>query len=199
MEFDPRNVETFLTPYLREDRKKGFLEALRDFPPTKNFYQNVGDPEPLQGDCWAGVTVINFADSRRDRIKGLVLSNSCDIAEANPRPFPVGLNFAPLVPLARYEDTLQRAIGNRDRVANHIGDVRAQKVSSLFFLPDVGTLGGDSVAILDDVHTVPLDYFTRDSAKSRVFSLSDVGFWLFLFKLSFHFCRFHERVDRSPR
>ena len=68
MEFDPRNVETFLTPYLREDRKQGFLEALRDFPPTKNFYWRVDDPEPLQGDCWAGVTVINFADGARDRV-----------------------------------------------------------------------------------------------------------------------------------
>lgn len=198
MEFDPRNVETFLTPYLREDRKQGFLEALKDFPPAKDFYRRLDDPDPLQGDCWAGLTVINFADGTRDRIKGLVLSNSCDITGENSRPVPVGLSFAPLVPLARYEEVLRRAVSDRDRVNNHIRDVRAQKVSSLFFLPDIGTLGGDSIAVLDDVHTVPLDFFTRDSSKSRVFSLSDIGFWLFLFKLSFHFCRFHERVDRSP-
>jgi len=198
MEFDPGHVEKFLAPYLREDRKAGFLEALKDFPPKKPFYCNLDDPDPLQGDCWSGVTVIDFGTGSRDQVKGLVLSNSCDVASDNQRHRPVGLNFAPIIALVNYRALLMQGLRDPSKVESHMADVRDQKISSIFYLPDVGELGGESLVLLDNVHTVPLDYFSRQADKRRIFALSDVAFWLFMFKLSFHFCRLHENVDRTP-
>ncbi|MDM0025752.1 hypothetical protein [Variovorax saccharolyticus] len=197
MAFDPNSAANFLTPHLREDRKRGFLEELKNFPP-KNLYVDSSDPEALQGDGWRGVTILNFDSGARDRIMGMVLSNSCDISGANVRAVPLSISFAPLVTVARYEALLRTALNDEARVNNHLADVKAQRVSSMFFLPDPGSLGGDSIAILDDVRTMPLARFADDQERVRLFTLSDVGYWLFLFKLAYHFCRFHEGIDRSP-
>lgn len=55
---------------------------------------------------------------------------------------------------------------------------------------------GSTWRYLDDLHTVPLHAFERVAEKKKLFTLTLVGFYLFLFKLSVHFCRFHEEVAR---
>lgn len=194
--FDPANAELFLAPYLTQERKKGFLEELKQFPP-KRLYANITDPEPLQGDGWVGVTVLRFEDGTRDKIKAVVITNSCDVAGTNKRIAPAQISVAPIVPLGKYEKLVVATVGDQ-AAHDHLRDVRDQKISSIFYLPDTGELGGESIVLLDAIHSMPLAAFKPDETLKRLFSLSDVGFWTFLFKLSFHFCRFHENVDRTP-
>ncbi|MBK6008805.1 hypothetical protein JJB11_22135 [Ramlibacter ginsenosidimutans] len=194
--FDPANAELFLAPYLTSERKEGFLKELKQFPP-KRIYTTINDPDPLQGDGWVGCTVVRFEDGKRDQIKGVVVTNSCDVAGDNKRATPVNLSFAPILLLHKYHDLIEKGLG-KQAADDHVREVREQKISSIFYLPDTGDLGGESIVLLDVVHTIPLSAFQKEERKARLFSLSDVGFWLFLFKLSFHFCRFHENVDRSP-
>ena len=188
--------DILLPPYLREDRKPGFLQELKAFASQKNYYALLSDPEPLQGDCWSGITVIE-AGSSPVTLKCLVISNSCDLAKANFRFSNPNVSLVPLVLIDRYETGL-KAEFDANRVTDHIADIRAQRVSSMFFLPSHPGVGGDCIACLDQIYTVPLQTFTERAVTKRVFSLRDTAFYLLLFKLSFHFCRLHENIDRSP-
>ena len=196
MELSAENIGRFFPYYLTEERKKGLLEALRDVP-SRRYYATISDPEPLQGDGWRGLQVLRFNDGARDRIKGIVLTNSCDLAGDNTRLMPAQLNFAPLIVLDRYLDILRANGVAERRVDQHARDVRAQTVSDLFYLPADTNIGPEHIALLHDIHTIPMPVFDDDANRARVFSLSDVGFYLFVFKLSVHFCRLHENIDRS--
>ncbi len=189
-------AETFLLPYLTTERREGFLKSLTDFQSLNAYFAKIADPEPLQGDAWHGFTVFRFEDGSREVIKGIVLTNSCDLAGGNERYFPPSLTFAPLIPLQVYERVLKEKMGDDTRIANHLRDVRAQKVSSHYFLPDLAGVG-DCFALLSDAYSMPLEHFSEKNGAHRLASLSQVAFWLLLFKLSFHYCRFHEGIDRD--
>jgi hypothetical protein len=74
--------------------------------------------------------------------------------------------------------------------------IREQRVSTMFYLPKGGELGEEHVALLDDLHTLPFQIFEANTERKKLFTLSMVGFYVFVFKLSFHFCRFHENIER---
>lgn len=195
MELSTENLSKFLPYYLTEERKKGLLEALRNVP-NRRYYGKIPDPEPLQGDGWSGLRIRRFEDGAADNIKGVVLTNSCDLAAGNERLMPVRLNFAPLVSLDRYLGLLRANGIAAARVEQHAQDVRAQLISDLFYLPADVAIGGEHIALLHDIHTIPISKFSPDGSTKRIFSLSYVGFYLFIFKLSVHFCRMHEAIDR---
>ena len=60
----------------------------------------------------------------------------------------------------------------------------------MFYLPSIGELG-ESVAFLDRLLHVSQKYVDRNTVQvRRLFSLSDYGFCLFVFKLSIHLLRY---------
>src|SRR5262249_980279 len=152
----------------------------------------------LQGDGWTKMEIIEFSSGARDKIKGLLLSNSCDIASANPRDFPPKIVFAPLVPLKAFADLLRQSPRLQSgQVEDKLTSIRKQRITSLFYLPQGGGLDADHIAILDDLHSIPLATFLQEGERTKLFTLGQMGFYLFVFKLSIHFCRFHEGVVRS--
>jgi hypothetical protein len=76
-----------------------------------------------------------------------------------------------------------------------IAAIRKQHVTSLFYLPMGASLNEDHVALLDDLHTLPLRMF-QNADRPKLFTLSQVGFYLFVVKLSIHFCRFSGDISR---
>ncbi|MHB1052007.1 MAG: hypothetical protein ACYCZT_02890 [Thiobacillus sp.] len=198
MELSVENLSKFFPYYLTEERKAGLLAALKGIPDQRPYYVTLVDPEPLQGDGWAGLQILRFEDGSRDRVKGVVMTNSCDLAADNTRLLPPLLTFAPLVRLKDYVALLESNGIPQSRLTQHTQDVRGQAINSLFYLPAGLGLAEEHIVLLQDLHTIPLVAFNADSEKSRMFSLSDVGFYLFVFKLSVHFCRLHENVDRTP-
>jgi len=66
----------------------------------------------------------------------------------------------------------------------------------MFYLPAGISLDEDYVALLSEISSFPLSMFLEEEGRSRFVTLNMVGFYLFLFKLSIHFCRFHENVER---
>lgn len=197
MAFSQEELERFLPQYILGDRQERFLAALKSFPHVKPMYGRTDDPEPLQGDCWARIPLINFDTGARAEVRCIVLSNSCDSSAGNDRPVPLKLTVAPLIQFSKYEALIREAWDNQEeRVQNHLRDVRAQKVSSLFFLPSCAGTAAEHLALLDDVHSIPPDYIRRSGAPSRLTTMSPAGFYLFVFKLSYHLCRMQERIDR---
>ena len=67
----------------------------------------------------------------------------------------------------------------------------------MFYLPADDPLSTEYVALLDDLHSMPVEALREVSDK--LFTLSMAGFYLYVFKLSVHFCRLQENIDRNPK
>ena len=68
----------------------------------------------------------------------------------------------------------------------------------MFFLPARGTDTPDLILLLDRLISCENEFIDRDHlCDTRLFTLSDYGHYLFLVKISVHFCRIHTGVDRG--
>lgn len=190
-------IKLFLPKYLTPGQKADLFSELSRFPDNMAFYLSGAEwaDRILQGDGWRGLIAINFLNGERKRVAGVVLSNSCDVSSENIRDLPVNILFSPLIQLSRFEETL-RAIGKSDeQIASIVGNIKKQRVTSIFYLPEHREQLPESVIFLDDIHAHPLPDFVR-SERAKLFTLNQYAFYLFLMKLSIHFARFQEDVQR---
>ena len=74
--------------------------------------------------------------------------------------------------------------------------IRAQKTSNLFFLSLGEPLTDDHVVRLDDAHSMPVTAHSAATDREKLFTLSNTGFYMLFLKLSIHFCRLQEKVNR---
>ncbi|MEQ6343007.1 MAG: hypothetical protein M3A44_15510 [Gammaproteobacteria bacterium] len=109
---------------------------------------------------------------------------------------PPKITFAPLVRLKDYTNVLQGKGMAPQKIEDLLNSIRAQRSTSIFYLPKGGALDDEHIALLDDLHTIPSPVFMQDKHRAKLFTLSQVGFYMFLMKLSIHFCRFHENLAR---
>ncbi|WP_373945035.1 hypothetical protein [Paracoccus marcusii] len=151
--------------------------------------------EMLQGDAWKGCPVYSFDIGGVRNVKALILSNSCDVSLDNKRATPPKVTFAPLIRLDKLEERLLQAGLSGEAVNAKLDSIRSQIATDVFFLPAEGPLEHDYCVLLQDIHSAPLARHLESA--SKMFTLSMAGFYLFIFKLSIHFCRLHENVNRS--
>jgi hypothetical protein len=189
-------IQAHIPYYLTQEQRDGLIKALGEFPRPIQYYIGLYPNELLQGDGWEKLEIIHFEDGSRDWIKGIVLSNSCDISSGNKRDTPPKITFAPITKLGSYAQLLLTNGLTQQQIDDRFQAIREQRVTTMFYLPQGGALDEEHVALLDDLHTVPAYAFERVAERKKLFTLSLVGFYLFLLKLSVHFCRFHEEVAR---
>ncbi|MCD1631562.1 MULTISPECIES: hypothetical protein [Marinobacter] len=189
-------AETFLPSYLTPAQKEDLVSELRKFPNIVNYYLSSGfEDEALQGDVWSNFEIIKFDSGDRRTCSGIILSNSCDISPDNERHLPVNnVLFAPLLSLDRLKKFLSENKVPVAKIESIFQGIKSQSNTSTFFLPGMPGVIEDSVVLLSDVHIVPASYFKENCKKSLTLSMH--GFYIFLIKLSIHFCRFNERVFR---
>jgi hypothetical protein len=197
MNIDNFSYKDFLPYYLTEDQKKGLANAMRGFSGHSQLYTQNFQDETLQGDYWAQMPYMDFDSGRKDKIKVLILSNSCDIDQSNSRDLPVYMTYAPIIGLASYEKHLLAKGLDRESVAAKIEAIRTQKITSMIFLPASSEIEDDSVALLDRAISVPYKSFQTETEKRKVTSLNQFGHYLLSFKLSIHYCRMHEGIPRG--
>jgi hypothetical protein len=201
MEITSESIREQIPYYLTEEQKEGLLKALNKFikdPVSETDYYSYGhQDELLQGDAWTKLLVRNFETGEMGSILGIILSNTCDVSPNNKRELPTNIVFAPLIPLSSYVNLLERAGIDSGRIQNKVISIKEQKVTSVFFLPAGSGLEKDCIALLDQLYTMPARVFESEKEKSKIFTLGRFGFYLFIFKLSIHFCRFHENVTRN--
>lgn len=195
MELRADTLQTQIPYYLTQEAKENLVKALNNFPKI-TYYTSLYPNDALQGDGWTSLGIVSFEKGERDFIKGIILSNSCDIDLTNKRDLPAKLIFAPIIKLTNYIKLLEKADVPKSNIATKIQAIRTQHVTTLFYLPKEACLDAEYIALLDDIHTIPLSTFNSKDQK-KLFTLSQVGFYLFIFKLSVHFCRFHENIDRN--
>jgi hypothetical protein len=190
------SIETQIPYYLTQKAKENLVQALKNFPEYFDYYTDLYPTDVLQGDGWSKLEVLRFEDGARKEIKGIVLSNSCDISVINLRDFPPNISFAPIIKLSKYAEKLAAKGFPQEKIESRLQSIRVQQTSNMFFLPKGGKLDDDFVALLGDLHTMPFKVFEPKGEREKQFTLSQVGFYLFLLKLSVHFCRFHEEIER---
>jgi hypothetical protein len=198
MDINPETIRDYLPYYLTEQDKVGIANELKNFHLDKMQYYLISEfqQEMLQGDGWKRLALRNFTTGEKISINGVILSNTCDIASENPRELPVNIVFAPLVALDNFIKRLKTAGVGDANVANKVQAIRRQRVTGLFYLPRGSGLDAEHIVILDDIHSMPAVVYREELATGKLFTLSQAGFYLFILKLSIHFCRFHENVRR---
>lgn len=190
------SIQNQIPFYLTQDAKDNLVKALDDFPRQIDYYINLFPDDALQGDGWNSFVVFDFANGDRKPVRGILLTNTCDMAPENKREFTPTFTFAPIIKLNKYLNKLAAAGLTQQQIDNKVVAIKEQRVSTLFYLPKGAKLDDEYIALLSDVHTVPKHVFETRNDRQKLFTLSQVGFYLFVFKLSVHFCRFQEDVAR---
>lgn len=195
-------IKKYLPKYLSESSEQNLFDNLKEFPQNidSRMYttQNLSDEIIYQGDGIEGFLVINLPDRAVKDANVVVLSNTCDIDLNNTRLHSSSICYSPIFNLNKYIQKLESKYStSMERIKQFEESVRRQKISQIFFLPKVGKLTSDSFIFFDKINSCDTNSIKREALnKSRLFTLSNYGFYLFLFKLSIHFTRIREAVDR---
>jgi hypothetical protein len=194
-------LRQFLPTFLSQGSQKAFIDEIKYFLTSqpKPFYTSALATTAIlfQGDGLHGLSIINLPDPTIKAGSALLLSNTCDMDPSNRRLFDSSLTYAPIFSLQRYLGVLLKRFP-KDRINTHESDIRQQLITQIFFLPKGGKLQEDSIVFLDRIVSAPSKTINIDKVpQDRLFTLSDFGAWLLALKLSIHFCRIRDRVDRN--
>ncbi|KPP86568.1 MAG: hypothetical protein HLUCCO07_07290 [Rhodobacteraceae bacterium HLUCCO07] len=203
MNFDVESLQKQIPYYLTAEDRQVLVNDLKAITRggTADFflspYRDMFKKVMLQGDGWRGFQLFLFNTGDRRSVQGMVVSNSCDIDPDNQRDLPARVIFAPLVKLAAFEAVLRKSGIEPQQVDEKLAAIRAQKTTNMFFLPSGGPLAEDHVVRLDDVHSMPVVAHFAAEDREKLFTLSNTGFYMLILKLTVHFCRLQERVNRK--
>jgi len=153
----------------------------------------------FQGDGIKDLIVIELPKTEIKKVNSIILSNTCDIDTENKRNFPSQIIYSPLIPFKNYVTSLKaNSSKNGTQLSAHFDAIRKQRITQIFFLPKKNNVIEDSIIFLDRIQNISNDFIDRKSLKTtRLFTLSNYGIYLFLFKISLHFTRIQDKVDRN--
>lgn len=199
---DFEEIKKYLPKYLSEESTKSLFEDLKAFPDNINsrFYGNVLDDELtiFQGDGIRDLPVINLPDIKIKPFPAIVISNTCDISEENERKIEPKILYCPLLRISKFEIQLRNSKVQEEKISRYINEIKEQRISSIFYLPQGGELPEDCIALLDNINNCKTSFVSNEEIPGkRLFSLSNYGFYVLLFKLSIHFTRIREAVERG--
>ncbi len=197
------DLRIYLPKYLSAESEKELFQELRQFPGNvdQRFYTDYLEKEDtlFQGDGLSDLLIVDMTSGKADRAPALVLSNTCDVNPGNHRYIPANVCYAPILRLSKYEKLLSDVLKvESEKRRQHIETIRKQHCTQVFFLPRGKALKEDSIVFLDRIHHCSNKDISRSSLRDRrIFTLSNYGFYVFLIKLSIHFTRVREGIDRN--
>lgn len=199
---DFNEIKLYLPKFLSSKSEKELFDGLKDFPnnlDSRLYTSALKDSKNIfQGDGIKNMLIVNLPESAIKEAKSIILSNTCDIDPKNPRNFPAQIVYAPIFNLKKYKDTLlKNSKKTNKQIESHITTIKEQKLTQIFYLPKIKGQIEDSIIFLDRVNSCPIELLkSKDLKEERLFTLSDYGAYLFVFKLSIHFTRIKDNVDR---
>lgn len=195
-------IKIYLPKYLSPEQQEALFDELRQFPDNidERLYTTYLDDEPIlyQGDGLEGMPIVKLPEPEVRERPVIVLSNTCDISPDNERAVPSRLMYCPIVKFERYAELVLASgyYDSEEAAQGYLETIRNQRVSSLFYLPDNDGID-DSLALLDHINNCSVNVaYKKDIPDNRLFTLSQYGHYLFLFKLSVHLARLREGVTR---
>lgn len=200
IDFD--EIKKYLPKYLSQEATEKLFQDLKDFPDNihKRLYGDVLENEKdiFQGDGIIDLPVVNLPDETVRNGRAIIVSNTCDINLDNERIFFPRIAYCPILKLSKFVSILKRRKISDERIAQLVDTIKKQEISSMFYLPQGSHLEEDYIAILENINNCDVKVIDKEEiTEKRLFSLSNYGFYLFLFKLSIHFTRIREAVERG--
>jgi len=197
------NLEKFekhLPQYLSYDARARLFDALDQFPENIDFrlYTQYLENEKIifQGDGIKDVIFVVLPSKEYQVTNVIILSNSCDINPENRRNLAINVTYSPIVNLKKYKDLLENKGLEEEKITNHINQLKRQEISNIFYLPENPRIQ-ESIVFFDRINSSDTSsLYEKDLKDSRLFTLSDYGFYLFLYKIAIHFTRIWESVER---
>jgi hypothetical protein len=197
------DLRLYLPRYLSDDGLRALVEALNEFPDNiekKMYSEAVRQRETIyQGDVLRKLPVGDLPRGDVRQVDSMVLSNTCDMNPENRRLFDSHVCYAPIVTIKNYDRVLRgTGLFDTDKIEQHIDAIRKQHVTQIFYLPVGGSIGEESIVFLDRISSCNRsDLGSPVDGGGKAASLSDIGLYLFVFKLSVHFTRIREGVPRE--
>ncbi|MFV8334109.1 hypothetical protein [Flavobacterium sp. GSP14] len=216
MEFGEDHFESLLPPYLTSDQKSRLKDSLSQFsiqrgaenPNAELDYNNFTNNQFCnyfkQSDL---VYEIRYPHLNEETVEfekyyttSIILSNTCDISNENSHTLNRKQSIlAPIIDLNSFiEDLKNNDYFTDERLSSFLTELKLQRITNLFYISNNG--GEEYIALLDKIFWFPTDElnsYIEDINENKLFSLTQFGYYLFLLKLSFHFCRFPEALDRA--
>ena len=194
------DIKKYLPQYLSDSDAKQLFSALKDFPNNidERFYSNysLDDNILYQGDCLKDIPAFYLPDTRSKLSQSMAISNTCDMDLNNKRLWNTHILFSQIILLEKLEKALYQKF-SEDRISNYISSLRKQQITNAFYLPKSKNLD-EAVAFFDYTNSFDINFVDRESLKEkRLVSLSNYGFYILLLKLSIHFTRIQEKVQRN--
>lgn len=187
----------YFPQYLTEHQKIAVAEEFKAFP-NLNYYLRRFETEYLQGDCWFDIPLGTVGVDSRGPVAGVILSNSCDIDLGNKRSLPPNVIVSPMLSVDRYVAALEKSGMDKKAIASKVNDIRRQAVTDIMYFPASDTLKDESLIWLSRVYSLPMKAVSSHANLKKIFTLSQIGFYVLTMKLAIHFCRLHEGVARFP-
>jgi hypothetical protein len=200
---DLSEIKLYLPKYLSPSSEQNLFEQLKNFPQnidSRIYSENVRlENIYYQGDGSEGLLVTNLPNPDIRSANAMMLSNTCDINPQNKRLFSGQFCYSPILKIAKFKEQLvAKNTDSNERIEQFMETIRSQRVSQILFLPCGGELKEDSFIFFDRICSCNLSYLENAQiAGKKLFSLSDYGLYLFLFKLSIHFTRVNEGKGRD--
>lgn len=195
----PESIKKYLPQFLSAKSSEEMFGCLKDFPANIDcrMYCDRTKAEDFfsQGDGIAELKMFRWDTKSMNAVNVMVLSNSCDISKTNKRSFTPYCVYCALIKLSGLLELYRKNGRDEEHMKEVEADIREQRITSFFYLPKGQGLDDEYVAILDRVGSCPITYL--DKTKTKLFSLSNYGFYMFLLKLSIHFTRIRDGLDRS--
>lgn len=196
------SLSLHLPAYLTVESKNALKEALKTFPNISydKFYTDYLKDQKVifQGDGLTGLTFVNLSTQAfKTNGRGIILSNTCDMYQENERYFTSYMIYAPIVSLEAYSQALIHQGISTEKVKGHVEAIKSQSITQILYLPARNGIIDESIVFFDQVQSIETENYSIEHLdQNRIFTLSDFGHYLFLFKLSFHFTRFQDKVER---
>ncbi|NJO88532.1 MAG: hypothetical protein HC831_05880 [Chloroflexia bacterium] len=197
------DFKLFLPKFLSAESDKELFDSLKNFPDNidSRIYTNyLSDSNIIyQGDGIKDMLFVNLPNPDIKPVPSMILSNTCDIDVANVRNFPSQVVYAPIFNLAKYQEALySNSNKTKEQIDSHIHSIKNQEITQIFYLPKVNGKIDESIVFFDRVCNFPNKLIPRGNLREkRLFTLSDYGSYLFLLKLSIHFTRIQDKVERK--
>jgi hypothetical protein len=190
----------FIEKSQKEDCKKYFKEIDRGLGDW--FYANSIPSDKYQGDIVDNLDVVYFEMNENqqeakliENIPCMLLSHTCDMAlEGKTRCSYISI--APIVCFEEFAESRVKGYTKETR-ENFLEAVRANKITDILYIPRRGPLK-ESIVFLDRICSIEpqvLQMRLEKNRSKRILSLSQIGHYLFLFKLSIHFARYEDKTE----
>lgn len=195
------DIRAFLPQFLSGESMEELFSCLDNFPENidSRMYCDRTRAESFfaQGDGVKSLKLVDWNTETLKEARVILLSNTCDISPDNPRNNTPYCVYCILFELDKYLNLLRKSGKSEQHIDNVRKEITKQRSTTLFYLPKGQGLEKEYVALLDHVGSCPYDYLS--SSKTKLFSLSNYGFYMFLLKLSIHFTRIRDGIDRSDK